>query len=158
MFNFSNFFLGKNRYFGQEKYWDFWKLDSFSNTLHRLKKSNFATVRGGLCPRTPCGGRVIAFKWPGPSPPRKKSCNASVTGILGGRLGMLAALFGYILEGDIGSFGSLRAVSNTITSTIAKRGIAGRKLHHIPHNSFDPLLTVLHLVFIQNATQAKSLT
>ena len=40
------------------------------STLNRFKKWNFATVRG-LRPRTPCWGRVIAFKWPG-RPPRKK--------------------------------------------------------------------------------------
>ena len=30
--------------------------------MHRFKKGNF-----GAASRTPCGGRVIAFKWPGPS-------------------------------------------------------------------------------------------
>ena len=47
-------------------------MNSFSNTLHRFKKWNFSTVRGALAPRTPCGGRVIAFKWPGRPPPPKK--------------------------------------------------------------------------------------
>ena len=65
---FFEFFQRKNRFFGQEKYWYFWKLDSFSNTLHRLEKWNFATVRGAFGPRTPCGGGVIALKWPGCSP------------------------------------------------------------------------------------------
>ena len=78
MFNFSNFFLEKNRFFGQENYLYFWKLDSFSNTLHRLKKWNFATVRAAFAPRTPCGGRVIALKWPG-RPPRKNPGDATAS-------------------------------------------------------------------------------
>ena len=47
-------------------------MNSFSNTLNRLKKWNFATVRGGLRHRTPCGGRLMVFKWPQRCP-RKKS-------------------------------------------------------------------------------------
>ena len=46
-------------------------MDSFSNTLNRFKILNFATVREGLRPRTPCVGRVIAFWWPGVPPPNQ---------------------------------------------------------------------------------------
>ena len=72
MFNFSNFFLEKNWFFGQEKYCYFWKLYSFSKTLPRLKKWNFATV-----PPDPLRGRVIAFKWPGRPPPEKNPGDAA---------------------------------------------------------------------------------
>ena len=59
-------------------------MNSFSNTLNRFKKWNFATVRGAFAPRTPCWGRVIAFKWPGRPPPPKKNpgdasaCNSPI--------------------------------------------------------------------------------
>ena len=46
-------------------------MDSFSNTLNRFKSLTFATVRGAFAPRTPCGGRVIAF-WRPSVPPRTK--------------------------------------------------------------------------------------
>ena len=62
-------FRWKNWFFWQEKCWYFWKMDSFSNTLNRFKSLNFAIVRGGPSPpRTPCGGRMIAFWWPSVPP------------------------------------------------------------------------------------------
>ena len=58
--------------FSGKKMLIFWKMDSFSNTLNRFKKWNFAIVREPS-PPDPLRGRVIAFKWPG-RPPPKKSC------------------------------------------------------------------------------------
>ena len=72
LFNYVQFyeiFLRKNGSFGEEKCWHFWQMNSFSNTLTRFQKWKFATVRGGLAPRTPWGGRLIAIKCPGRSPP-----------------------------------------------------------------------------------------
>ena len=43
-------------------------MDSFSTTLNRFKILNFVTIleeAAAPLPTTRCGGRVIAFKWPG---------------------------------------------------------------------------------------------
>ena len=72
MFNFSKFFLGKIGFFGQEN--DiFEKWIHFLILLNRFKIFNFATIQGAAAPRTPWGGRVIAFWWQGVPPPEPKS-------------------------------------------------------------------------------------
>ena len=62
MFKISKFFIEK-LICGPEKSWDFWKIDSFSNTLIRCKIWNFVSIRR-LPPTDPLRG-VIAIKWPG---------------------------------------------------------------------------------------------
>ena len=78
MFNFSNFFLEKNKFLGKKN------IDIFENSIHFLIlcilwKNETSLPSGGPSPppRTPCGGRVIAFKWPGRSPPRKNPGDAT---------------------------------------------------------------------------------
>ena len=63
---FFEIFLRENGFLGQEKFWYFWKMDSFSKTMNRFKKWNFDSVQGAAAPSPyPLLGRVIAFKWPG---------------------------------------------------------------------------------------------
>ena len=70
---FSKFFLEK-MFFCKKKCWYFWKMDSFSNPLHPIKKWKFALVRRHSS-ADPMRGRVITFKWPErcPTPSEKKS-------------------------------------------------------------------------------------
>ena len=56
MFNFR-IFLRKFGFSGKENVEIFWKMDSFYKTLNRLKKWNFATVRGAFAPEPPAGAR-----------------------------------------------------------------------------------------------------
>ena len=74
MFNFFEIFLRKSGFLWQENVATIEKWIRFQILWIVLKKWNLAPVRGGgLRPRTPCGGRVISFKWLGRAPPPKKS-------------------------------------------------------------------------------------
>ena len=71
---FEIFLSFPNRFFGQEN------VDIFENSIHFLilwiVLKNETSLPSGLAfaPRTPCGGRLIAFKWPRRSlPPKAKS-------------------------------------------------------------------------------------
>ena len=64
---------------------DFWgkkNVAIFENSIHFLilcivLKNETSLPSGGLRPRTPCGGLVMAFKWPGRPPPRKNPGDAT---------------------------------------------------------------------------------
>ena len=73
MFNFSNFFIEKIDFCAR-------KIEIFENSIHFLilclvwiNKTSLPSGGPSPPPRTPCGGRVIAFQWPGRSPPPRKN-------------------------------------------------------------------------------------
>ena len=66
----------------KKKCWHFWKMDSFSNTLNRYTKWNFATVRG-----------------PSPPPPKKSWRRHWLDGLLFSTLfSWLVGIFSFILN------------------------------------------------------------
>ena len=68
MFNFSKFFLEK-WIFWEEKCWHFEKWIHFQ-ILWIVLQNETSLPSCGLRFRTPCGGRLIALKWPGRSSPK----------------------------------------------------------------------------------------
>ena len=80
MFNYSKFFLEKIDFLGKKNVY------IFENRIHFLilcivfKNEISLPSGGGDSPPTTCGGRVIAFKWPGSPPPRKNPGDA--TGVI----------------------------------------------------------------------------
>ena len=70
MFDFSEFFLEKMDFRGK-KMLTFLKNEIIFKYFKSFLKMKLRYRPGGLRPRTPCGGRVIAFKWPGRPLPKK---------------------------------------------------------------------------------------
>ena len=127
MFHFSKFSLKMN--FSGKK-----NVDIFEKWIHFLilcivlKNETSLPSGGGLCPRTPCGGRVIAIMWPGRPPPRKNFLAKPL--LTPKRLGLFhrrASLEFHQLERRLHSPSRFSAViQNTCMHRYVRRKVSGR--------------------------------
>ena len=122
-------------------------MNSFSNTLNRFKKWNFASVRGAFAPQTPLHGCVIAFKLAGRPPTEKNPGDATGLHLHSTLLGCLRSFGARKRKLLRASLSYLDPFQRDLSPFSCQIGIYSMRNPSIPSDSMEILIGFEILIF-----------